>query len=334
MKRLRKSIRLFLISMLIMGSTGCSNIKKTHSEVKNQSASSHYPITITTYNHSKEPIEITFNKEPERVVSIYQNSIETLLALGLEDKIVLGAGLDHSIKDEYKDKFKKIKYINNYVPDVEDILNENPDFILSWYSIFHEDRIGNVNYWKEKGINTYMSLNSGITEKRTVENEITDIINLGKIFNVEEKAEKIVREINNEIEDILNDIKHTKEETTLIIEYMGEDIYTYGKETLGGDMVTRLGGKLLEAKNNTITEEELIELNPDSIFVVYMDRMDTNVPSQEANKILKSNKLKDLDAVRNNRVNTIALGEMYCSGIRTIDGIKTFAKGLYPKINS
>lgn len=96
-------------------------------------------------------------------------------------------------------------------------------------------------------------------------------------------------------------------------------------------MVTRLGGKLLESKNNTMTEEELIELNPDSIFVVYMDRMDTNVPSQESNKTLKSHKLKELDAVRNNRVNTIALGEMYCSGIRTIDGIKTFAKGLYPK---
>jgi len=47
-------------------------------EVKEEA---YYPITYTTYNYAKEPVEVTIEKEPESVVAIYQNSIETLLAL-------------------------------------------------------------------------------------------------------------------------------------------------------------------------------------------------------------------------------------------------------------
>ena len=79
--------------------------------------------------------------------------------------------------------------------------------------------------------------------------------------------------------------------------------------------------------------KDLIKLNPDSIFVVYMDRSDETVAQNEVDKVLENKALASLNAVKNNRVNSIALGEMYCSGIRTIDGINTFANGLYPQLN-
>ncbi|MFR1904470.1 MAG: hypothetical protein ACLS28_01210 [Clostridium neonatale] len=39
--------------------------------------------------------------------------------------------------------------------------------------------------------------------------------------------------------------------------------------------------------------------------------------------------MSSLSAVKNKRVYAIPLGDMYSSGIRTIDGINTFANGLY-----
>ena len=39
-------------------------------------------------------------------------------------------------------------------------------------------------------------------------------------------------------------------------------------------------------------------------------------------------------AVANNRVHLIMLGDMYASGPRTIDGIRTFAQGMYPDLLS
>ena len=65
-----------------------------------------------------------------------------------------------------------------------------------------------------------------------------------------------------------------------------------------------------------------------------MDRNDKTVAQGEVDKVLKNPALASLDAVKNKRVNSIALGEMYSSGIRTIDGINTFANGLYPQLNN
>ena len=65
-----------------------------------------------------------------------------------------------------------------------------------------------------------------------------------------------------------------------------------------------------------------------------MDRTDENMSKDAINKVLNNKSLASLNAVKNNRVNSIALGEMYSSGIRTIDGITTFANGIYPELDN
>ena len=40
-----------------------------------------YPLTITTYNYNKEPVEYTFAKAPERVYAYAQDNIEILLSI-------------------------------------------------------------------------------------------------------------------------------------------------------------------------------------------------------------------------------------------------------------
>ena len=334
MKKLKKLTTLLLSVMLIVGLVSCGTSKQLssneNSNVQSQENNdSHYPVTITTYNYLKEPVEITFDKAPERVVAIYQNSIETLLALGLEDKIVAAAGLDHDVKDEYKDAFSKVNYLEDFTPSKETIIMEKPDFILSWYSIFDDKRLGDIDYWNENGVNTYMSLNSGVVSERTIENEINDILNLGKIFNVEDKAQAIVDKITSTVNEVSSKVSNEEKQSAMVIEFYDDEIYTYGSKTLAGDMVTKLGAELLNPEGGNIGAEDLIKLNPDCIFVSYMDRGNENVPVEEINKILENPAFASLSAVKNKRVYSIPLGDMYSSGIRTIDGINTFANGLY-----
>ena len=338
MIKLKKGIALLLSTLMILGLTACSskNENNINGESNNETSldsDSHYPVTITTYNYKNEPVDITFDKAPEKVVAVYQNSIETLLALGLEDKIEIAAGLDHEVKDEYKDAFSKVNYIEEFTPSKETVVMEQPDFILSWYSLFSDKNLGDVDYWHQNNINTYMALNSGAAQDRTLENEKADILNLGKIFNVEDKANQIVNEIDTKTNEVENSVKDQEKQTTLIIEYMDGQIYTYGAKTLGGDMVQKLGAELLNQNGGNISEEDLIKLNPDSIFVVYMDRTDEDMSKEAINTVMNNKALSSLNAIKNERVNSIALGEMYCSGIRTIDGINTFANGLYPNLN-
>lgn len=293
MKKIKNLTAILLSVMLILGlvSWGTSNQESgdVDSNVQAQENNdSHYPVTITTHNYSKEPVEITFDKEPEKVVAIYQNSVETMLALGLEDKIVAAAGLDHDVKDEYKEAFSKVNYLEEFTPSKETIIMEKSDFILGWYSLFDDKRLGDIDYWNESGVNTYISLNSGVAEERTIENEINDILNLGKIFNVEDKAQAIVDEITSTVNEVSSKVSNEEKQSAMVIEFYDDEIYTYGIKTLAGDMVTKLGAAVLNSEGGNIGAKDLIKLNPDCIFVSYMDMGDDNVPVEEVNKVLEN----------------------------------------------
>lgn len=188
---MKKFLSITLAVSMMFGLTACGKkneevkeeVKEVVESVDEIVKSDHYPVTISTYNYAKEPVEVSFEKVPEKVVAVYQNSIETLLGLGLEDRLVGIAGLDHDVKDEYKDAFANVKYYEN-LPTKEEILGMEPDFILSWLSIFDEKRFGDVDFWHERNINTYMAQNSGVAKPDSIENEYEDILNIGKIFDV------------------------------------------------------------------------------------------------------------------------------------------------------
>ena len=295
-----------------------------------------YPLTITTYDYEGNEVETTYEKAPEKVLAVYQGSIETMLALGLEDRLAATAGLDNEVPDEMKTAFSETNYLDEFTPSLETVTMLEPDMILSWGSIFADDRLGNVTNWIEKGCNTYINTNTRKGGSRTLENECTDILNLGMIFDVQDKAEAIV----NNIQDVVSKTKEAagnmeEKPSVLILEPYGEDISNYGEKSLGGDMVTQLGAELANPDASSVGKEDIIAANPDVIFVVYMpyagDDPET-VKESQLSAITEDEALHSLNAVKNGRVYPIMLSEMYASATRTQDGLETFAKGLYPDI--
>ncbi|WP_229768500.1 ABC transporter substrate-binding protein [Tissierella pigra] len=337
---MKKFLSIFLATAIMFSITGCD---KKSEEVKDENVivedtvestevkNEHYPVIITTYNYEKEPIEITFEKTPEKVVAVYQNSIETLLALGLEDKIVAAAGLDHDVKDEYKEAFSKVKYYDN-VPTKEEVIGLEANFILSWYSFFGEKRLGDVGFWHERNINTYMAQNSGVSKPDSIENEYNDILNMGKIFNVEDKAKAIVDNMKAEIEKAKEFGKDREPVKTVILEIGKENTFRiYGEDSIGGNIATLVGADLVAKENGRIGAEDLVNLNPEVIFTVYYgDAIDRDTALQS---IMENPALSSISAIQNNRVHSIMLSEVFASGIRTLDGIISISKGLYPELN-
>ncbi|WP_312578284.1 ABC transporter substrate-binding protein [Clostridium sp.] len=333
---MKKVISAILVGLMVLGATGCSNkntetTPKTESKVEdNNKQSSHYPVTITTYNYAKEPVKVTFEKSPEKVVAVYQNSIETLLALGLQDKIIATAGLDHDVKEEFKDAFSKIKYYEK-VPTKEEVIGLQPDFILSWYSLFGEKKLGDVGFWHERNVNTYISQNSGVISPNTLQNEYDDILNMGKIFDVEDKANEIVNTMKSEIDKAKDFVKGKESVKAVILEVQKDGVYrVYGEDSIGGDIAKQVGADLVAKSNGKIGNEDLIKLNPDVIFTVYYGE---EIDRDSALKSIMDNPaLSSVSAIKSKRVNSIMLSEVYSSGIRTLDGIKTISKGLYPEL--
>ncbi len=100
-------------------------------------------------------------------------------------------------------------------------------------------------------------------------------------------------------------------------------------------MVTQLGGTLADPEGYTIGKEDLIEVNPEVIFVVYMAYSGEDGEDVRQTQLAELNDdpaFASLDAVVNGRVYPIMLGDMYASTVRTIDGIRTFAAGMYPEL--
>lgn len=305
-------------------------------------AATKYPLTITNYDQSGNEIETTYEKAPEKVLAVYQGCVETMLALGLEDHLVAAAGLDNEVPQEQMEAFKTINYLDEFTPSLETATMLEPDMIFSWGSIFANDRLGNVDSWISKGCNTYMNSNTRpgsdkAKHNRTLDNEYTDILNIGKIFDVQDKAEAMVADIQSVVDRTTEATADLEERpSVMILEPLGDSITNYGKTTLGGDMVTALGGQLANPDAPSAGKEDIVAANPDVIFVVYMpysgDDPET-VKNEQLNVILEDESLKSLDAVKNNRVYPIMLSEMYASATRTQDGMITFAEGLYPDLS-
>lgn len=293
-----------------------------------------YPVTITNYDSTGNPVEYTYDKAPERVLAVYQGSIETMIALGLEDHVLASYGLDNEVKEEWKAGFERMHYDGSvFAPDKETVTLLEPDMIFSWGSYFGEKTLGDVHQWNEKGVGTYMNSNTVPGGTRTLENEYTDILNMGKIFDVEDRAQALVDQMKTQVENTLAVVQGKDPVRVAVVEPYGGGITNYGADTLAGDMVTALGGQLAKPEGSEMGKEDLVACDPDVIFVVYMayagDDPET-VMSTQLSLIRDDPAFASLKAVQNDNIHLIMLGDMYASGPRTIDGLRTLAAGMYP----
>ena len=341
---MKKTISLLLALGLALALAACGGTApgsapqspSDSSQVPGTSAGSHYPVTITNYDYAGNPVEYTYRKAPERVICVYQGCIETMIALGLEDHVLASYGLDNEVKDEWKDGFGRMNYDSSvFAPDKETVTLLEPDMIFSWDSYFGEKKLGDVYEWNRKGVATYISANSGAAKIRTLENEYNDILNIGRIFDAEEKAKELVDKMKQQVEDTLAAAKGQEAVRVAVLEPISGKITNYAANSLAGDMVTQLGGQLVKPEGNEMGKEDLVAGDPDVIFVVYMayagDDPET-VKAQQLSAIQDDPALASLSAIQSGRVYPIMLGDMYASGPRTGDGIGVFAQGMYPRL--
>lgn len=337
---LRTGVLALTLALLTAGcapATGTSAPSPAPATVET-AADGHYPVTVTNYNYLGDEVSYTYEEAPQRVVAVYQGSIETMIALGLEDHVIASYGLDNEVKPEWQEGFAAMNYREDvFAPDKETVTLLEPDMILSWGSLFSEKNLGDVTGWNNKGVATYINTNTrGGGRPRTLENEYTDILNLGLIFDVEGRAEALVEEMRTAITTTLTAVEGQDSPRVAVVEPIGGGMTNYGADSLAGDMVVQLGGTLVKPEGGEMSKEELVQADPDVIFVIYMaysgDDPETVVADQ-LGAITGDPALASLSAVAADRVKPVMLGDVYAAGPRTVDGIRTVAAGMYPALS-
>lgn len=338
-------ISVFILSLILIGcerniftlpvKENTEALVRFNQPVKYDYNPANYPVIIENYNTQGELEQMVYMKPPERVVAVWQNSIETLLALDVGDRIIAANGVPDKkfFHKEYQQKYSSIPYTGLQLLDLETTIMLQPDLIVGWHSTFGAKVLRSTEFWHKRGVNTFIARSSMMDNNpRTLKNEYQDILDLGKIFDKNEKAQQLVNKMQKEIKYATTQTAGFKlRPRALIIEFLGKEPSVYNAKSLGGNIVQELHGELLASKNRTVGMEQIVDLDPDVIFVVITE-FNYGREQDMINRITQHKALKHLRCVENGRVLTLPLYAIYSSGVRTYEGIKIIAGGLYPDL--
>lgn len=333
---------LLLIAVLLL-CCGCQPIVRENSAADAASGqeksvvydAARYPVSIENLNSNAQADVSVYEKPPQRVVAVWQNSIETLMALGVGDRIVAGMGVPDKkyLREEYWEQYERIPYTSLEHLDVETVRMLQPDIIVGWYSTFGGKVLRGTDFWRGRGVHTYIAASSVPNQpKKSVEEEYQDILNLGRIFDRSERAEAIVREMRQEIAFATEKTRGlAKRPRGLLIEFLGKDITVYNRKSLAGNILQSLHGELLAQEDAKLSIEQIVELDPDLIFLIIIES-DYGGEQALLDRIYEHKALRNLKCVRERRVYPLPLYAVYSPGVRLYDGIKIIARGLYPEL--
>ncbi len=290
-------------------------------------------ISVMTYDSAGKERQEVFAHPPQRVVAIWQNDVETVLALGAGGALVAAVGVPYTecLLPEYRDAYARIPLRQMEMPSVEELLMLRPDLILGWYSTFSDRVTKSTDFWQARGIHTYMPASSmGRKGKHTIAGECRYILDLGCILGKEARAEELVQKMREEIRYVQDRTQGRARPRTLIIERMGNQFMSYGADTLAADILRHVNGEPL-SYDRYIGFEQVVEANPNVVFLIVSENR-----YKEAEAIrqdfLEDPAFQDVRAVQEGRVYVLPLYLVYASATRTYDGIRAMAQGLYPDL--
>lgn len=299
------------------------NKSATSGEEEQKASTEGYPVTVQNYDR-----QVTVEAMPQKVLTLGPNCTELFAALGLGDKVIGRSLVNHSRGplDEYKDIVNNIPELNHSSATREGILSSGADFIytLDW-EIGEEGLV--IEEVEPLGMNVL------VNQAKTLENQYDEIRAIGKIFQIEDKAEAFIKDQQDRIQAVQDKIKDQEPVKVLIYDSGNDGVFTCSGTNFETLLVNLAGGKnifddLTEKDWVTVSYEEVIDRNPDIILIHDYDSPSVEEKIQE----IKTNPvLSQLDCVKNNRFATIEL-ESVLPGNRMAYTVEKLAKSFFPTL--
>lgn len=317
------------IVLILWISSGCGN----QAENLSSGARDIQTIYVSNFDFMGRQRELTFHTVPKRVLVARPEILDVLLALHAEENICAV----YLTRDEAK----RIPYLKERMPHAQFLTSEidretalmlNPDFIIGWRRNFRKGSLGDMNFWKERDIPTYIEENSGPVPSvdpfppSTVESEIQFIENMGRIFQKEKEAEVLIDEIRNVLQEMEGKARRAGTRKAMTLEFLGDKIEIFGDKLLSGDIIRKLGCTSFNYEEPFITREDLRVSEADTIFVIYHGSREDGV---RALQNFSSPEYRDIPAVKKGKLILLPYRYICAPNIYTAQCIREIYKGLY-----
>jgi iron complex transport system substrate-binding protein len=311
-----------------------------------QAESTSYPLILENCGR-----QITFDKAPSRVVSIGQSNTEILLSLGLGEKIVGTAVWFSPVLPQFAAENAKIKRLADNDPSFESVVGEKPDLVTAQYEwhVGPQGSVGTREQFADLKIPTYIAPadcvakdNSGggdgvRLEMFTMDLVYQQILDYGKIFDVQDRGEKLVADLKKrEAAAVAKAAGIASKNVTMAFWFSSPklpgDAYIAGVNGGAGYIMHVLGAKdIIDLKDEwpLVSWERVTSANPTLLVIGEMTRRRHQGDSAEAKmKFLETDPVAQrMEAVQKKRIVTMDVQGMD-PGIRIIDGIEQVAEGL------
>ncbi len=254
---------------------------------------------------------------PKRIVSLAPGITETLYALGLDDQI---AGVT-TFCDWPAAARKKPRIGGFSNPSIEKIVSLKPDLILATADGNRKDTIQQM---EKLGFPVF------VTNPSSIRGFLGSIVNIGKITNREEEAEKLVAKLQGKLNSITRQVRH-KKKPRVFFQLGMEPVFTVGKGTLINEMIERAGGinvaGLDSANYPRYSAEGIIGVSPEIIIFAPM----VNDKNFAAVKRFWE-KYKEIPAVKYNKIYPIDADLINRASPRIFDAVEIMAFVFHPDI--
>ncbi|WP_288649618.1 ABC transporter substrate-binding protein [Pseudomonas sp. UBA5568] len=318
-----------------------------------QAAATHYPLTIVNCD-----VPQTFNKAPERVVTIGQAGTEMLYAMGLASKVVGTSLWFNNVLPEFKVHNDKIERLTDNDPSFEAVVSKRPELVTVQFEwmVGPQGVVGTREQFDDLKIPTYLLPSdcegkdnlAGADGTRTqpfrIETIYKSVSQLAEIFDAHDEGAALNADLKDRLERSKQQLIGTDLSNTSAMFWFSSadleiDPYVAGRQGVADFMLQALGVRNVVESNEewpTVSWETLAKANPTWIIIARMDRR--RFPADDYQKklnFLRSDPVtKHMEAVKQGRV-IILEAEAMQGGIRLFRGLETlssaFATGKAPQ---
>ncbi|PWE38900.1 iron ABC transporter substrate-binding protein [Pseudomonas prosekii] len=287
-----------------------------------------YPLTVQSCNR-----EVTFKQAPKHAVSHDINMTQMMLALGLKPSMAGYSGVSgwKSVTPDMQSLLDGLPELAAKYPSVETLLNANVDFFFAGWD--YGMRVGGdltPQTLQPLGINVYeLTESCAFVMKRpaaSLEDTYNDLRNLGKIFDVQDRANALIADMQAKVAAVRQDLPTDKPRVFLYDS--GEDrAMTSGRLGMPQALIDAAGGRNIlddvEASWTRVNWENVVERNPQVIVIVDYGEV---TAAQKKQFLLDNQALQSVDAIKNQRFIVIPYVQA-TPGIDNVLAVETLAKG-------
>ena len=289
-----------------------------------------FPVTVQSCDR-----EVTFDRAPERAISNDVNLTEMMLVLGLRDKMVGYTGISgwKTLDEEMRAGVAELPELSAKYPTKEVLAAAEPDFFFAGWN--YGMKVGGEvtpETLAPFGIQTYELTEScihlGPRPRSSMQDMYVDMLNLGAIFGVKDRAEALVAGWQARLADVTKDLPETP--LRVFVYDSGEEApFTAGAHAIPTALIEAAGGRNimddLPKSWAEVSWEPIIAADPQVVVIVnYGD-----VTAEQKIAFLKGNPaLAGIEAVKNDRFVVLDYVEA-TPGPRNIKAVEKLVAGFW-----